>query len=226
MPPPAYLSTVYATDEDVLALAGSDFQVICPPWSKFAEGTDGVFAMGSPWVLTSASNDFVAQGLAANMVIQLRGPAAHFKGGGDLMAIETVAQHSLTLRRPGEGLGSGMPPAPAAGLTGVSFLVTSLKKQLEDVSYQLNEQFSIDPALPNRAPGDIYDLRAMRRLVVYQVAYRQYLSVNRSAKGDFADKVAYYRDLYETEKDSTVLRWGPLGTTQESSGVFSTRVSR
>lgn len=226
MPPPSSLDVVYATDEDVVALAGADFQVLADRWHKFASGADGVFVAGDPWTLTSASNDFVAQGLLANMVVQLLKPAANFPGSGDLLAIEAVSARSLGLRRVGEAAGVGQAPAPAAGLAGVVFLVTSLRRQIEDTSYLLNEQFTIDPNLPLRSPGDIYDLRVMRRLTVYQVVLRQYASQNRSAKGDFADKVAYYQEAYQAELAAAALRWGARGTLEPATSRFSTKVTR
>jgi hypothetical protein len=226
MPPPSSLTVVYATDEDVVALAGDDFQVLAGRWHRYAGAADGVFAAGIPWVLTSASSDFVAQGVLPNMVIQLLKPVANFPGSGDLLAVETVTTDSLTLRRVGEAVGVGQPPAPAAGLAGVTFLITSLRRQLEDASYQLNEQFSIDPMLPSRTPGDIYDLRIMRRLVVYQVVLRRYMNANRTAKGDFADKVEAYSTAFESELATATLRWGPTGQSQPTSTRFSTRVTR
>lgn len=226
MPPPASVATIYATDEDFVVLAGADFQVLANRWHRFAAGGDGVFGAGDPWTLTSASNDFVAQGLLPNMVVQLLKPTANFPGSGDLLAIETVAAHALGLRRVGEDAGVGLPPAPAAGLAQVQFLVTSLRRQLEDTSYLLNEQFSIDPNLPLRTPGDLYDVRVMRRLTVYHTALRLYANANRDQKGDFADKVGYYESAYEAELAGANLRWGPRGDTQPATSRFSTRVTR
>lgn len=226
MPPPSSLTTIYATDEDVVALAGADFQVLASRWHAFARGADGVFAAGDPWTLTSGSNDFAAQGLLPNMVVQLLKPAANFPGSGDLLAVETVAAHALGLRRVGEAVGVGQPPAPAAGLAQVQFLVTSLRRQLEDTSYLLNEQFSIDPALALRTPGDVYDLRVMRRLTVYQTVLRLYANQNRTSKGDFADKVDYYSEAYEAELAGANLRWGTRGDQQPATSRFSTRVTR
>jgi hypothetical protein len=226
MPPPTSLTTVYATDEDVVSLAGADFQVLAGRWFVYASGADGVFSSSDLWTLNSASQNFVTQGLKANMVCQLLGPKPQYQGSGDLLAIETVAAHALTLRRVGQALGIGLPPGPAGGITGVTFLVTSLQRQLEDTAYLLNEQFAVDPNTPNRTPGDIYDQRILRRLTVYQVVYRQYMNLNRSKAGDFADKIDYYRDAYQTELAAAIVRWGPNGQTQQSSTRFSTHLVR
>lgn len=226
MPPPSKLTTVYATDEDFASLCGADFQVLAGRWLKFASGADGVFASNDLWTLNSASNNFTTQGLAANMVCQLTGPTSAFKGSGDLLAIETVATNAITLRRLGQALAIGQPPSPAGGLTGVSFLVTTLTNLLEDTSYLLNERFSVDPALPNRTPGDIYDIRIMRLLTVYKVALRQYVNMNRAKAGDFQDKIDYYREAYQSELAAAVLRWGTAGRNQQSTTTFGTKLSR
>jgi hypothetical protein len=229
MPPPSSLATLYCTDEDIVAIAGDDFQVLAGRWFKFAGGSDGVFAPGAPWVLNSASNDFSTQGVLPNMVVQLLkavGNTGAFPGSGDLLAVESVATHYLTLRRVGEALGVGLPPAPAAGLTGVTFLITSLRRQIEDTAYVLDQQFQVDPNIVNRTPGDLYDQRIFRRLTVYQVMLRRYESASRAAKGDFDDKIQYYREAYERDLDAATVRWGPQGQGQPADTRFSTRIVR
>jgi hypothetical protein len=229
MPPPSSLALDYATDEDVANLAGADFLTVTPDSFKVAAGTDGVFLASDPWTLTSASVDFQAQGVVANMVIQLSqpsGPKTVFRGSGDLLAVETVAGHAITLRRVGQALGWGQPPGPAAGLTGVAFLIKTLKGQLDDVSYKLDQQFAVDPALPNRTPGDAYDLRVLRLCTVYQTLVRQYTNGERSGEGDFAKKIEHYEQAYRDEVDTASLRWGPTGQSQQSGTRFGTRLSR
>lgn len=224
MPPPPALDVVYANDEEVCMIARADFASIAPKSSAYASGTDGVIAPGDRWTLTSDAVDFQAQGVEPNMVIQLSGAA--LKGSGELLAVESVAPGAVTLRRIGEPAGVGQPPAPAAGLTGVVFLVTSLKNQIEDVAYLLNERFAVDPALPNRTPGDVYDQRIFRRLTVYQVLLRQYVDANRTATGDFSNKIAYYDQCFRDELATATLRWGPTGKEQSPTGRFSMRLVR
>ena len=48
---------------------------------------------------------------------------------------------------------SASPPAPAAGLTGVEFLIASLDPQIEEASFDLNRRFGIDPNVAGRSPA-------------------------------------------------------------------------
>jgi hypothetical protein len=82
MPPPSQLATVYATDESIAIRASGDFTTLSPDWQKLAYGTDGTFAAGSPWVLSSASVNFAVAGVTTSHVVLLRKPNSAFKGGG------------------------------------------------------------------------------------------------------------------------------------------------
>lgn len=226
MPPPDRLATVYATDEEFLMIAGADFVTVCPRAFLFALGVDGAFSPSDRWTLTSASVDFEAQGVAPNMVMQLSGNRPEWKGLGGLLAVESVAGGSCLLRRAGRSIGEGQPPGPEGGAIGVSFLVTSLAPAIEDVAFELNEMFSIDPALVNRRPEDLYDRRIFRRLTVFRVLENQYANSNRSNDGDFVMKAEYYARRYREALSSATLRWGPIGTSQPATRLGSMRLTR
>ena len=148
MPPPTQISTVYATDESIAIRASGDFAALCPDWQKLAAGTDGVFNISTPWVLTSASNDFGS--VSVNNVIQLTAPKSAFRGGGEYLAVESVAPNTLTLRRLGQSASTGLPPG-LGGVTSVAFTVATLYPQIEEASYDINRRFSIDPNIPYRS---------------------------------------------------------------------------
>ena len=115
MAAPDQLATVYATDENIAVRASGDFTMLCPDWQKLACGTDGTFAAGAPWVLTSASVDFVGAGVTARHVVLLQKPNTVFKGSGELLAVDSASPAGLTLRRLGAGLGVGSPPRRPSG---------------------------------------------------------------------------------------------------------------
>ena len=219
-----YLTTVYATDEDIFNESSADWAVIVPKSNRYAAGCDGVFAAGSPWVLTSASSLFATQGVVSGQVVQL---TIHGQSGTSFCAVDQADDVlGLTLRRCGFGTGEGLPPAPAGGLTGVTFLVLSLKPQIERTAYELDQRYAIDPFMPNRQPANIYDLRIFRRLTALQVLYLQYAGMNRSKAGDFADKVGFYLAEYRAALDTAAVRWGADGTSQPPTTSTSCRISR
>lgn len=219
------LDIVYAVDEDLFVVGGADWATIVPRSNRMAAGVDGVFAANQPWTLSSASNNFASQGVTAGMVVELRGPETLFRTP-QYLAVETVTTSSITLRRPGSPTGEGLGPGPAAGVTGVTFTIHTLKPQIENAAFTLNERYAVDPRLAGRKPSDIYDQRIFRRLTALWVLYNQYANLNRAKTGDFADKVQWYREEYESELASAALRWGPTGNDQPTTTRFGTRLSR
>lgn len=219
------LETIYATDEDLFIVGGADWSVIVPRSNRMAAGTDGAFAAGEPWDLSSASNDFEAQGVTAGMMVELKGPTTAYNPP-QFLAVETVDGDTITLRRPGSPTGEGLGPGPALGIGSVVFLIHSLKPQIENAAFHLNEAFAVDPSLANRKPSDIYDQRIFRRLTALWVLYQQYANLTRTKAGDFSDKVAYYRHEYDQCLATATLRWGSSGNDQPPTTRFGMRLTR
>ncbi len=223
---PEQTSPVYATDEDVAVRAGGDFVVLCPPWQQSAQGTDGVFAAGSPWILTSASVNFQANGVQPNQVAWLTQPKSQYPGTGMLLAIDSVSGNSVVLRRLHQGLNVGQPPAPAAGLAGVAFTVNTLYPQLEEASFDLKRRFGIDENIFDRSSQWLYDLRDLRSATVLQVLVDRYTAETRTDQGDFALKLERLRSQLTDVISRVQIRWGPLGNSASPSTVFDCRVTR
>jgi hypothetical protein len=210
----SYLATVYCCDEDVAIRAPGDFRDLIPDGATLAAGSDGAFAPTDRWTLNSPTADFTAQGVRPGHVCQLLRP--------------TVAGPSLTLRRLGQPAGIGQPPAPAAGLGGVRFLVASLDPQIEEASYDLNQRYAIDEAIPDSAPALLARERELRQLCVLTVLARQYQAESREKDDTYARKGT---DL-EAERQGMLSRvqvhWDrpPGETLPEVASVFGTRVER
>lgn len=223
---PAFTTPTFATDEDVLIAASGDYANLCPSWQCMARGTDGVFASGLPWVLTSASINFANYGVNPNQVIQLTAPKANYPGSGDFLAIDSVTGNSLTLRRAHKDLNIGMPPGPAAGLTGVSFSISTLDPQTENVSYNLKKRFTVDENMPFRASSWVYDLREFRDATVWTVLCDRYSQEARTQAGDFPMKYARAKKKLDEIIDRIQISWGPFGNSAEPATVFSCKISR
>ena len=110
-----FLTTVYASDEDVAVRSSGDFAVLAPDWQKGAYGVDGSFAPSDLWTLTSATVDFEAAGVRRGHVVSLRKPASVFKGAGELLAVESASGAAVSLRRIGAKPGAGAPPRRLRG---------------------------------------------------------------------------------------------------------------
>ena len=223
---PTQTTPVYCTDEDILVRAGGDFALLCPSWQQMAAGADGVFAGGSPWVLTSASVNFQANGVSPNQVVQLTAPRANFPGGGAFLAIDSVSGNAITLRRPHKDLNVGQPPAPAAGLTGVVFSILTYDPQIEEATFDIKRRFGIDENIPFRTSSWVYDLRDLRMLTVLTVIYDRYTAELRSDRGDWQRKMGHIRNLRDEVLARVQVRWGPYGNSAEPATIFNQRLSR
>lgn len=223
---PEQTAPIYATDEDVAVRCGGDFVILCPPWQQMAQGSDGAFQPGAPWVLTSASVDFQANGVMPNQVVWLTQPKSQFPGTGALLAIDSVAGNALTLRRLHQDLGVGQPPAPAAGLSAVTFTVNTLFPQIEEASFDLKRRFAIDENVFDRSSSWMYDIRDLRIATVLQVLLDRYTAEARTDQGDFALKLTRIRAQLESVIARVQVRWGPLGNSASPSTVFDCRITR
>ena len=219
--------TPYCTDEDLAVRACGDYLVLCPKWQALAAGADGAFAPGSPWALTSASADFLAQGLQPGNVVVLTGPKPRFVGSGEPYAVQSVAAGSLTLKNIGLDAGRGQPPGTSAGLTGVLFTAATLAPQVEVACLEVNQLFGIDDNLPNRSPELVYDPNMqLKRVTALTVLRRQYEFLARGDKGDFVLKFKTTDAELGTATAQAKIKWGSLGQGDVPTSRFSMRFRR
>ncbi len=225
---PSQTSPTYCTDEDILVRAGGDFPILCPAWQRMAAGTDGSFSPESPWVLTSASVNFQANGVAPNQVCWLTQPKTSFPGGGTLLAIDSVSGNSITLRHAHQDLYIGQPPG-AGGVPLVQFAVPTLSTQIEEASYNIKRRFAIDDSIGSdvdRQSSWIYDIRELREATVLTVLLQRYLQEARTERGDFDKKVQRIRQELDDVLARVQVRWGPFGNSAEPSTLFGCKLSR
>jgi hypothetical protein len=215
--------TVYATDEDVALRASADFGMLCPKDQRLASGTDGAFDPSDRWALVSGTVDFAAQGVEPGQVVQLVGPVGVIRPPGESLVVESVAPGSVRLRRKGQASGVGQPPAPAEGLVGVEFVITTLGPQIESASFDLDRRFGI-----GRRLSELADPREVRDAVVLTVLPRQYLAMSREA-GTSQDVLAAKAQALKGELDESLGRLVVHGTGEAGDVVstrFHTRISR
>jgi hypothetical protein len=223
---PAQTTPVYCNDEDIAVRAGNDFVALCPPWQMMGTGTDGVFSSGTPWVLTSASNNFATNGVVPNQIVWLNGPKSTYPGSGQILAIDSVSGTSLTLRRVYKDLNIGWPPGPAAGITGVSFSVLTLDPQSARATFDIKRRFGIDENITGRTSSWVYDLQDLREATMLTVLRDRYIQEARTDRGDFARKAKQIQVDLQLVLDRCQVRWGPLGNSAEPATVFSCKIAR
>jgi hypothetical protein len=225
---PELTTPVYATDEDILVKASGDFVTLAPSWQCMAKGTDGYFSSGTPWVLHSTATNFGTNGVTPNQVVLLSGPKSQYPGGGDLLAVDSVSTDGtyLTLRRPYKDLGIGNPPAPAAGLTGITFAIQTFDPQTASASFDIKRRFGIDENITFRDSTWIYDLQDLRMAVVLTVLYDRYTAELRSDRGDWVAKIKHMKNQLAEVLDRVQVRFGPYGNSSEPATIFGCKLSR
>jgi hypothetical protein len=207
------LAQVYCTDEDIAARALDDFPVLVPSWQVQALSADGVFDPGYPWLLRSASVDFLMAKVHARQVVHLTKPPAQFRGEGTLLAVEGVSTDgsSVQLRRIGKAPGLGQPPAPAAGLTGVEFAIRTFDTQIDKASYDANKIFNIGQGDPGLTSGNLAEPRELEQWTVLTVLGRAYAARLKERREDFGIKLQEIRAELAELKGRISVRWGPRG---------------
>lgn len=232
---PSRLATVYAQDEDLAIRCDGDFAVLTPNSNLLASGDDGVFGMGNPWLLTSASNDFTVQGVAVGNIVKLTSvaqtppakPLLPWGASGGYFAVGVVAANALTLRRIGLSDGLGFPPSPPGGATAVKFAIETLGPQIEQASDDINRRFGIDPASSTRAPANLYDLRELQEATMLTVLLRKYTSDVRTKDGAYPVKIREITAQLDATLARLSIRWGPSADVPPApSPKFGMRCSR
>lgn len=223
---PEQTTPVYCTDEDIAVRAGGDFITLCPAWQQMAYGTDGYFSSGNPWVLNSTSVNFQANNVSPNQVVWLSAPKSNYPGSGVLMAIDSVLGTSLTLRRLHKDLNVGQPPAPAAGLTNITFTINTLDPQSEEASFDIKRRYGIDENIVDRSSTWIYDLRDLRMATVLTVLKDRYTQEARGDRGDFPRKIGTIKADLDQVLERVQVRWGPQGNSAEPTTLFNCKLSR
>ncbi len=226
----ALLDPVYCQDEDLLSAAGSDFGLLLPAAADLATGSDGAFTAGDRWTLRSASADFTIAGVQAGMVVTLSLPAEtrpdDWTTDGELFIVDTAPTEAgaVVLRRLRSASGTGSPPAPESGLSGVEYSIRTLFSKIEEASFDLNRRLGIDAAIPGRAPSDLKDLRDLRAAVVDAVLRDAYFDAIRATDDIFAAK---YK-LMDTRLNERYGRLGARWTNdpKETRPGFGMRLSR
>lgn len=183
----------YATDEDVAVAAPADFLLICPRDQVLAAGQDGSFLGAEPWTLRSATIDFAGTGAGPGGVVVLLGPSSAFAAPGEVLGIAAAGAGTVELRRKGLAAGRGRPPGPAAGLSGVEFLVPTLEPQLAAAAGELGWRFGLAAGATPEELDEAAGLADLRAAAVLTVLRGRYADLGGDPGGTFTAKLEWVR---------------------------------
>lgn len=219
------LGVVYCTDENIALRAWGDYTALCPASQKLAYGSDGVIGPSDRWTLSSATADFDGYGVVPGNVVLLKAGNT-FASNGELFAINSVAEGRVTLRRLGHAANVGAPPAPVAGLTGITFSVLTFGPQIDIASYDANHFFGVDVISPTKSPAQLYDQRELQSYVVLGVLKWAYAILAKAKAEDYALKFEQVSAELDSLTARLTIRWGARGDDAPPTSIFSCRARR
>lgn len=195
----------FATNEDVAIREVAELPLLCPQDQVLASGTDGAFAAGDSWTLRVSGVDFLARGVRGGELILLTGPGSRFRPPGEILIVEAAGLEWLRMRRKGFASGEGCPPGVAAGLTGVEYIVLTLRPQLSEASAELARRLGISDQLSSVDVIDPEDAGALREAAVLTVLQRLHFCMAREA-GATPDIFAFKSEKLRLELDNVITR--------------------
>lgn len=201
-----------ATDEDVAREAVGDYATLAPKCEVLTEGSDGAFTSSS-WDLTSASNDFAAQGIQAGHVVVLESRVGTVGSqtrtipmGKQVLGVSSTPSTACTLHRLGYDTGIGRSPGAPSGFSSITFKVPSVLTHIKDEAVEVRRMLAIAPAIDLSTLPDLRKFTALRVLrALYFQEYRQ------TAEDTWKDKMgildaqlaALFSDLMDVYGDET-----------------------
>jgi hypothetical protein len=216
----------WCTDEDLALRAAGDFAILCPKDQALARGNDGAFSANDLWTLTSASTNFVAQGVSPGNVVQLSKQGVF--QGTELFGVAAVGPLGVTLKRKGLAQNVGLPPAQSGGISTVSFAVLTLQPQIMRATFDMNQRYGIDDLIAGRRSSELYDAQEVLDATALLVLWRAYeeMARNSGERSDhFAAQAKNYRQDYLNLLGRVEVHWKSGGILDESS-VFDSRIIR
>lgn len=227
MTTPSFVSMYYCTDEDIATRARSDFVQLCNR-EYLASGTDGVFASGNRWQLTSAGSAFSTQGIGTGHVLFITKPSTVVGASGAIFAVDSAVGSAINLRRINMGLNVGDYIGPVGGATGVQFSVPTLMPQIELASYQLNKRFGINDIIAGRQPASLFDPRELRDVCVFTVLCDRYLDLAKQSDKDdvWLKKSSTYRQLLGDLLSRASVHWAANPDPTRETNRFTTKLVR
>ncbi|MBN1974203.1 MAG: hypothetical protein JW787_11225 [Sedimentisphaerales bacterium] len=182
----------FSNDSDILKYEPILFGELHLPWQVLAEGSGGTL---SGTTFTAADADFLAAQVAAGGVIYLESQDKSLDGTYEIVSVDSQTQLEISVVRTDSQSESIAPPAAE----NISYRISTLAPQANEVGFQLTEYFGIQPGNPasDYDADDILDVSVLRQASVFAVIAGVYAMLACRAKdGDYWKKSLYYRKLY------------------------------
>ncbi len=186
----------FSNDADILKYEPILFGELHLPWQIFVEGNGGIL---SGTTFTVADADFIAAQVSSGGVIYLESEDKSLDGVYEIVSVDSETQLSVSVIRTDSQSEAIAPPAAE----NISYRISTLAIQTNEIGFQLTEYFGIRPGSPasDYSVEDILDITVLRQASVFGVITNVYAMLACKTKDDnFWSKSLYYRKLYNQAK--------------------------
>ncbi len=191
----------FSNDADILIYEPMLFGQLHLPWQVLTEGTGGAL---SGTTFTASGEDFISAQVSAGGVIYLQSEDGTLDGAYEIVSVDSATQLSVSIIRSDSQANAIAPPAA----TNVSYRVSTLAPQANEVGFQITEYFGIRPGNPSSDYDieDVLDTSVLRQASVFAVLSCVYAMLAGKADDEnFWKKSLHYQRLFTRAKERTRL---------------------
>jgi hypothetical protein len=191
----------FSNDSDILKYEPMLFGQLHLPWQVLTEGTGGTL---SGTTFTATGEDFISAQVSAGGVIYLRSGDGTLDGAYEIVSVDSATQLSVSVIRCDSQTNVIAPPAA----TNISYRVSTLAPQANEVGFQLTKYFGIRPGNPASEYDveDVLDKSVLRQASIFAMLSSVYAMLAGKADNEnFWKKSLYYQKLFIRAKEQTRL---------------------
>ncbi len=189
--------TTFSTDADILKYEPILFGELHLPYQVLVSGTGGAI---SGTTFTASGEDFVSAQVSAGGVIYLESADGSLDGAYEIVSVDSATQLTVSVIRAESDDQAVAPPAA----TNISYRVSTLAPQANEVGFKLTEYFGIGPGNPasDYDSDDILDTDVLKRASVFGVICTVYaMLASKDGQDSFWKKSSYYQTLFEKARN-------------------------
>jgi hypothetical protein len=191
----------FSNDADVLKYEPMLFGQLHLPWQVLVEGIGGTLSGTS---FTASGDDFISAQVLAGGVIYLRSEDGTLDGAYEIVSVDSATQLCISVIRWDSQVDAIAPPAAA----NISYRVSTLAPQANEVGFQLTRYFGIRPGNPSSDYDveDVLDTSVLKQASIFAVLSSVYAMLAGKADNEnFWKKSLYYQKLFTRAKEQTRL---------------------
>lgn len=191
----------FSNDADILKYEPMLFGQLHLPWQVLAEGTGGTL---SGTTFTAIGEDFISTQVLTGGVIYLQSSDGTLDGAYEIVSVDSATQLSVSVIRCDSQTDAIAPPAAV----NISYRVSTLAPQANEVGFQLTKYFEIRPGNPasDYDVEDVLDTSVLRQASIFAVLSSVYAMLAGKADNEnFWKKSLYYQKLFTKAKEQTRL---------------------